>query len=133
MKKLFTLLTLSVALFASKHGTTNDPALQEALQGHYSKAFTMFEKRCNKNDAYACGMVGYFYDKGFGIKKDSKKAITYYEKGCQLNDSDSCTILGYYYYKGKVIKQDVKKALVLLKKACKLGNKDACNYIEKLH
>ncbi|ACM92150.1 beta-lactamase HcpA [Nautilia profundicola AmH] len=134
MKKiLFMVLLLTVSVFAAKHGTTNDPDLQLALEGKYDKAIKGFEKRCEKNEAYACGMVAYFYNKGFGVEKDNKKALKYYEKGCNLNDSDSCTILGYYYYKGILVKQDVKKALTLLKKACKLGNKDACNYIEKLH
>jgi TPR repeat protein len=133
MKKLLLITLFTISAFASKHGTTNDPDLQLALQGKYSKALAGFEKRCKKNEPYACGMVAYFYNKGFGVTKDNNKALKYYEKGCSLNDSDSCTILGYYYYKGGIVKQDVKKALALLKKACKLGNKDACSYIEKLH
>jgi len=134
MKKLLLIALMTISVFGSKHGQTNDPDLQLALEGKYAKALKGFEKRCDtKNEAYACGMVAYFYNKGFGVEKDNKKALKYYEKGCNLNDSDSCTILGYYYYKGTIVKQDVKKALSLLKKACKLGNKDACNYIEKLH
>ncbi len=133
MKKLLLIALMTISVFGAKHGQTNDPDLQLALEGKYAKALKGFEKRCDKNEAYACGMVAYFYNKGFGVEKDNKKALKYYEKGCNLNDSDSCTILGYYYYKGTIVKQDVKKALSLLKKACKLGNKDACNYIEKLH
>ncbi|WP_456480203.1 tetratricopeptide repeat protein [Nautilia sp.] len=133
MKKLLITVFLTVSVFASKHGQTNDPDLQLALEGKYDQALKGFEKRCDKNEAYACGMVAYFYNKGFGVKKDDKKAFKYYEKGCKLNDTDSCTILGYYYYKGILVKQDVKKALTLLKKACKLGNNDACNYIKNLH
>jgi len=133
MKKILIIALLIISAYAAKHGQTNDPDLQLALEGKYTEALKGFEKRCNKNEAYACGMVAYFYNKGFGVETDNKKALKYYEKGCNLNDSDSCTILGYYYYKGVLVKQDVKKALTLLKKACKLGNKDACNYIEKLH
>ncbi|EDM23766.1 cysteine-rich Sel1 repeat protein [Caminibacter mediatlanticus TB-2] len=127
MKKLLILLS-SVFLFANSHMTTNDKALQEALNGNYKKAFSMFEKRCKKNEGYACGMVGYFYDKGFGIEKNHQKAITYYKKGCNLNDADSCTLLGYEFYKNG----NLKKAKELLNKACKLGNKDACNYLKKI-
>jgi hypothetical protein len=132
MKK-FILILIAVFSFAATHGKTDDPDLQLALNGKYEKAFEGFKKRCDKNDAYACGMVAYFYNKGFGTEKNDKKALEYYRKGCGLNDSDSCTILGYYYYKGIIVKQNVNKALKLLKKACNLGNKDACNYIEKLH
>jgi TPR repeat protein len=130
MKKTILILT---AVFAfAKHGQTNDPALQEALQGHYTKAFRMFDKRCSKNDGYACGMVAYFYDKGIGVQKDKKAAINYYTKGCGLNDNDSCTILGYYYYKGIGVKKDLNKAITLLKKACKNHSKDACNYLKEI-
>jgi len=133
MKKFLIIILLIISANATKHGQTNDPDLQLALEGKYSQALKGFEKRCNKNDAYACGMVAYFYNKGFGTEKNTKKALKFYEKGCSLNDTDSCTILGYYYYKGISVKQDMKKALRLLKKACKLGNKDACNYLTKIH
>jgi TPR repeat protein len=132
MKKLLLIIFLSIGLFASNHGQTNDPDLQLALQGKYTKALRGFEKRCEKNDAYACGMVAYFYNKGFGVEKNNKIALEYYKKGCALGDSDSCTILGYYYYKGQLVKKDLKKAKELLKKACKLGNKDACNYANSI-
>ena len=89
MKKLL-LLVAVVFAFSSNHGQTKDPALQEALNGNYKKAFSMFEKRCIKNDGYACGMVGYFLDKGIGgIEKNHQTAINYYKKGCELNDADS--------------------------------------------
>jgi len=119
---------LAIYAFAMPHGQTQDPALKEALQGHYKKAFNMFEKRCNKNDAYACGMVGFFYDKGFGTQKNHNLALKFYKKGCKLNDSDSCTLLGYNAYKNK----NIQKAKEYLNKACKLGNKDACNYLNHI-
>jgi hypothetical protein len=130
MKKILLISVLTVFTLANSHTQTKDPDLKLALQGKYSLAFKGFKQRCdNKNDAYACGMVAYFYNKGFGTQKNIKKALKYYEKGCSLNDTDSCTILGYYYYKGEIVKKDPAKAKQLLNKACKLGNKDACNYI----
>jgi len=131
MKKLI-LLSLAVFAFSANHGKTNDPDLQLALQGKYAKALKGFEQRCDKNDAYACGMVAYFYDKGFGVKKDKNKAVKYYKKGCKLNDADSCTILGYYYYKGEIVEKSVAKSQKMLEKGCKLGNKDACKYKNRL-
>jgi hypothetical protein len=133
MKKLIFITLTAVFALANTHGQTKDPDLQLALQGKYKKAFQGFEKRCAKNDAYACGMVAYFYNKGIGTVKNDTLALYFYKKGCELNDTDSCTILGYFYYKGTFVKKDLKKSLTLLKKACKLGNKDACNYIEKIH
>ncbi len=127
MKKIALILGISLTLFGA-HGNTNDKDLQLALKGKYKEAFDGFYKRCEKNEGYACGMVGFFYDKGFGVKKNHKEAIKFYKKGCKLEDADSCTLLGYYaYQEGK--KQEAKE---LLNKACKLGNKDACNYLNKI-
>ena len=129
MKKL--LLTLAgVIAFAmpQNHGMTNDPGLKLAFAKKYKEALANFISRCSNNDGYACGMAGYFYERGFGgIKKDHNLAIKFYKKGCSLGDADSCTLLGYEAYKNK----DLKKAKELLKKGCKLGNKDACNYLNK--
>ncbi len=130
MKK-FILTFLSAVFLFAQHGTTNDPDLKLYLKGKYKKSFEGFEKRCKKNDSYACGMVGYMYNKGIGTKKDLNKAVSFYKKGCKLNDADSCTLLAYYYYKGNIVKQDTNKAVLLLKKACKLGNKSACNYLKQ--
>ena len=126
MKKII-LITLGVLAFATpkNHMMTNDPGLKLAFAKKYKAALDNFITRCSNNDAYACGMAGYFYDKGFGkIKKDHTLAIKFYKKGCALGDGDSCTLLGYDAYKNK----DFKKAKELLKKGCELGNKDACKY-----
>jgi len=127
MKKWILILSATLA-FASNHGQTNDPDLQLALKGKYQQAFKGFYKRCEKNEGYACGMVGFFIDKGFGVEKNHKKAVEFYKKGCNLNDSDSCTLLGYYAYQNS----NKQKAKEYLNKACKLGNQDACNYLNKV-
>ena len=126
MKKILLLIS-AVFLFAGSHAQTDDKDLQLALKGKYKEALVGFKKRCEKNDAYACGMVGFFYDRGFGTEKNHNIALNYYKKGCSLNDKDSCTLLGYYEYK----KGDKAKAKKLLNKACKLGNQDACDYLKK--
>ncbi len=129
MKK--TLLILS-AVFAfsmpQNHMLTNDPGLKLAFAKKYKAALENFKHRCEKKDGYACGMAGYFYDKGFGnIVKNHNLAIEFYKKGCELNDADSCTLLGYNEYKTG----NKTKAKHLLKKGCKLGNRDACKYLNK--
>ena len=130
MKK-FILIAAGVLAFATtpkNHGMTNDPGLKLAFAKKYKEALANFISRCAKNDAYACGMAGYFYDKGFGsIQKNEKLAVDYYEKGCALGDADSCTLLGYKAYK----RGDTKEAKELLEKGCKLGNKDACENKDK--
>ena len=129
MKKII-LTLIAVLAFATpkNHMMTNDPGLKLAFAKKYKEALANFISRCANNDAYACGMAGYFYDKGFGsIKKDHTLSIKFYKKGCSLGDADSCTLLGYEAYKNK----DIKKAKKLLNKGCKLGNKDACKYKDK--
>jgi len=129
MKKLIFFIS-SVLVFAmpKNHMTTNDPGLKLALEGKYQKALDNFIERCSNNDGYACGMAGYFYDKGFGgIDKNHQLALKLYKKGCSLGDGDSCTLLGYDAYKN----QQYKRAKELLKRGCNLGNKDACKYLNK--
>ena len=129
MKRLI-LITAGVLAFAmpSNHMMTQDPGLKLAFAKKYKAALANFISRCANNDAYACGMAGYFYDKGFGhINKDEKLAIDYYKKGCALGDADSCTLLGYKVYK----QGNKKEAKELLQKGCQLGNKDACKYLNK--
>ena len=129
MKKLILMAIVSLAFALPKnHGFTNDPGLKLAFEKKYKAALANFIERCANGDGYACGMAGYFYDKGFGdIPKNHQLAIKFYKKGCALGDGDSCTLLGYIAYK----KGDLKKAKELLKKGCKLGNKDACNYLNR--
>jgi len=132
MKKLILIIGAVLLFGAQSHMQTNDKDLKLAMEGKYKQAFDGFEKRCENNDAYACGMVAYFYNKGYGVNTNLQKAIEYYKKGCRLKDPDSCTLLGYFYYKGTGVKKDLKKALSLLKEGCNLGNKDACNYLNKI-
>lgn len=129
MKKIFLILSAVFAFsMPQNHMFTNDPGLKLAFAKKYKAALANFKQRCKKNDGYACGMAGYFYEKGFGdIKVNNNLAIEFYKKGCKLNDADSCTLLGYETYK----KGDKTRAKELLKKGCKLGNKDACNYLSK--
>ena len=130
MKKLLLSLS-SIIAFAmpQNHGMTNDPGLKLAFEKKYKEALANFIERCSNNDGYACGMAGYFYEKGFGnLEKNRNLAIRFYKKGCSLGDADSCTLLGYEAYRNK----NFKKARELLKKGCELGNKDACNYVSKI-
>ena len=128
MKKLI-IAVFAIFAFAmpKNHGFTNDPGLKLAFAKKYKEALANFIERCNNGDGYACGMAGYFYDKGFGnIPRNHQLAIKFYKKGCSLGDGDSCTLLGYIAYK----KGKLKTAKKLLKKGCNLGNKDACRYLK---
>lgn len=129
MKKLV-LVAISVFAFAmpKNHMMTNDEGLKLAFAGKYKEALNNFVNRCEKNDGWACGEAGYFYEKGWGANKNHNLAINYYKKGCKSNDSDSCTMLGYEAHK----KGNNKEAKKLLQKGCKLGNKNACKYANQI-
>jgi len=132
MRKIILMFMIVVSVFAEQSKKSNDPGMKLILQGKFKEAMNIFKKRCQKNDGYACGMVGFFYSKGFNIVvKNKKKALYYYKKGCKLNDSDSCALIGYIYYRNKHIQKSKK----FLKKACNLGNRDTCEYLKykKIH
>ena len=125
MKKLILFLLIVFGFsMQNNHFQTDDKGMQLALQGKYKEALVNFIDRCSNNEGFACGMVGYFYERGFGVEKNHNLAIKFYKKGCSLGDADSCTLLGYEKYKEK----NLKEAKELLKKGCDLGNKDACKY-----
>ena len=79
MKKNIIFL-FAVLSFSYQNMSNNiDKDLNLALHHKYKKALSHFEKRCKNNDGYACGMAGYFYDKGFGVAKNHNLAISFYK------------------------------------------------------
>ncbi len=77
----------------------------------FSKARKYFEKACDLNNGGGCGALGYLYDDGKGVEKNSKKATQYFSKACDLKDGDGCFNLGTLY-----LEKDSKKLPLCLRK-----------------
>jgi len=55
--------------------------------------FTAMEKACDNKIATACYEVGFLYETGVWVDKDSNKAQEYYLKSCEYGYDKACTIL----------------------------------------
>ena len=51
-----------------------------------------YKKGCDLDDGFSCGMVGYLYKEGIGVKRDYQKASEYFKKGCDLGNEVSCSL-----------------------------------------
>ncbi|WP_240443881.1 tetratricopeptide repeat protein [Helicobacter pylori] len=98
----------------------------------FSKARKYFEKACDLNNGRGCNGLGFLYENGRGVEKNSKKAAYLYSRACELKDGGGCGALGGLYYNGDGVKQDSKKAAALFEKTCKLGNQLACEMLKLL-
>ncbi|MDR3054946.1 MAG: hypothetical protein LBU53_06030 [Zoogloeaceae bacterium] len=56
------------------------------------KAFEIFKKACEGNDARGCSVLGMIYAGGFdiGVEPDMSKALEIFDKLCKLHDEKSC-------------------------------------------
>ncbi|GLP09663.1 hypothetical protein HpBGD53_18500 [Helicobacter pylori] len=59
----------------------------------YIQAKKYFEKACDLNNGSGCGVLGFLYGSGEGVKQDSKKADQYFSKACKLGDQEACEAL----------------------------------------
>jgi TPR repeat protein len=66
-------------------------------------------------------IVGKFYEKGFGIKKDESIAFKWYMKACKQNNSNGYFEAGYCYYYGCGIEKNKKKAFEFCQLAANNG------------
>ena len=84
------------------------------------------EQACDKNDGYACGVLGLFYanDKSSGF--DVTKALHYLSKSCELKVTASCTEMGHIYSDGRGVTVNKQKSRSLYTQACELRDSRGC-------
>lgn len=56
----------------------------------YEKSFNIFKELSEEGNVEAQEMLGYFYAKGVGTKKDFKKALHWYKEACELKSKGAC-------------------------------------------
>lgn len=84
----------SLALMYSITKTWFKETDAEILKQNKAKAFTLFEKSCENNEAKSCYYLGNFYYHGTDeISQDREKAKELYDKSCSLNYKDACDLL----------------------------------------
>jgi len=75
----------------------------------YEKAFKLFRKAADQNNADAQLNVGVMYFKGQGVGQDYQKTLEWYEKAADQNCAKAQFYLGGMYFKGQGVDQDYRR------------------------
>ena len=96
----------------------------------YSKALSIFNEVLARdvNNGNANYWLGYLYDKGYGVEKDSERAFELYMKAAETGDGSALLAVGESYYLGKGVKKNEEKAFEFYRKSAETGNEYAAYY-----
>jgi len=84
-------------------------------------------KAAEGGDAISQHNLGYIYENGLGVIKDSTEAFRWYEKAAEQGFSGGEFEIGASYYDGKAVPQNYIEAVKWLKKAAEQGYSRAQN------
>jgi hypothetical protein len=61
---------------------------------HYNVGGILRRLACKRGDGDACVSLGYTYEKGDGVSRDSSRAAEFYSKACEVSQENGCRDLG---------------------------------------
>ena len=89
----------------------------------YEKAFEWLLKSSNLGDTSAMNNLGYLYQKGNGVDKDTNKAMEYYHRSAAMNNNHAMYNIGIIH----LLNNNNEESLVWFLKAANSGNSSAMN------
>ncbi len=92
---------------------------------NYKMAIKEYEQCARMGHSGCQRMLGYFYNQGFGVKKDLSRAREFYEESARQNNPHAIYNLGLMYVNGEGVKKDLAKARDLFLKSANLGYPEA--------
>jgi TPR repeat protein len=98
-------------------------------QGKLKLAFGLFVEAAKAGDIGAEQNVGYFYDRGLGVRRNKTKAIYWYTRAYKHGYSSAATNIGTVWRD----LQEPKRALLWFQRAAKMGDDDANLEIAKYY
>lgn len=125
MKRILICLLLFINIAI---GSTIKEGFEAYKSRDYSKAFGIFMSLSRENDSSSFLGLGFLFENGKGVDKNTKRAFEYFLKSANLGNPLASYKTATYYdfkYKKAGIKQDFKKAFEWYLKAAKKGNKEA--------
>jgi len=87
--------------------------------------FLEYEAKAEQGDAEAQFNLGYCYDDGRGVTKNSKEAVKWYRKAAEQNYAPAQSNLGYCYDNGRGVEKDAEEATKWYRKAAEQGHPEA--------
>jgi uncharacterized protein len=92
---------------------------------NYKMAIKEYEQCARMGHSGCQNMLGHFYNKGLGVKKDFNRACEFYEDSARQNNSSAIYNLGVMYVNGQGVKKDMAKAHELFLKSANQGYPEA--------
>lgn len=93
------------------------------------KAYKLFKKGSELNDAYSQYNVGYYYKKGWEVPKDYQKAMSWYNLSASNGNVKAMSEIGFLYAKGLGVEKDYSLSYQWFMKAAKKDNKYAMGWL----
>ena len=113
----------------SEHGLFNQ-ANEEWDAGHVKRAFELFMKAAQQGDRYALNSIGYFYDHGIAVRRNTAKALFWYLKALRSGDRIAYANIGTVYRD----RRHFERARFWFLQAIRVGDDgDAALKLAKLH
>lgn len=83
--------------------------------------------QCDRGQPDSCVNLGFAYEHGRGVARDTGRAAQLYQKACELGSPLGCHNLGAVLTEGQGMQHDAVKAAELFKRACNEGEPRGCN------
>ncbi|HEY6764586.1 MAG TPA: hypothetical protein VI386_07435 [Candidatus Sulfotelmatobacter sp.] len=98
-------------------------------QGKLRPAFDLFVEAANAGDVGAEQNVGYFYDRGIGVRRNRMKALHWYMRAYKHGYATAATNIGTVWRDSR----ELRRALAWFQRAVKMGDDDANLEIAKYY
>jgi TPR repeat protein len=102
----------------SKGSELFERAYKEWKRRNLRPALRLFRSAAEAGDKGALVNIGYFYDRGIGVRRDLSKALYWYKRAYRRGDSGAANNIGTIWRD----QQKMKRALSWFQKAVKLGD-----------
>ena len=133
MKRLIKMLILMLVL----NNATAEDSLDTALKLHgkkdYTAAFEIFNILANNGNTAAQANIGYYYDNGYGVEKNSEEAVRWYKHAAKNGNIHAQFNLGIMYEIGAGVTKDYEKAYKWFNMAAERGDRHAATYLGLFH
>lgn len=86
------------------------------------KSFNWYYKAAEQGNASAQFYIGYYYDEGYGVKKDENLSFKWYSLAAEQNNPAALNNLAICYEYGEGTKINLEKAAILYEESAKLGS-----------
>ncbi len=101
-------------------------------RGDFATALTLFRGPAEQGDAAAQTGLGFLYENGEGVPKDSTQALHWFQLAAAQGNRNAQFSLGFMYENGEGVSKDPAEALRWYKLAAAQGFSEASKAVERL-